>query len=510
MSIDIYEKIEKDSIDLDIFESSIGKKALIISQNSSEIYLVDKLLNQIENFKLYESASLNGALKILNYVEIDIIIIDDKLSNIDGYEIAKRLDRDQIFKNISKLLLLTHDYKSTIYENEAFDNLDFIKKPIDSVIFKSRIRSILKGRKDKSSCSSPFENMIDTKIGEAKEFLKIYKSFLDIDQNILFIYDKRFNKVVEYNRNFTKFFGEYRVFNRVISSPKILKKFVPNMSDPNYLNSHSIDTWIDLVTGVKDFNFIVTIKRGEKEYSFTILADKMKLFGREIYIVKLSNHNLYISNQRALNSIKKREIDRAIFQLQDTLSQIDESVEKKRLKSSIIDLLKELGVESTYFKKGYRDGIELINIYEVVANILKSRSDSIKSIINSKEVTDSFNESGEVIAIHSSKKAIVELFSIILDNYHDGKDLRVDVELYRVRDSVKLVIVTTDIGKRDSSNGIIDKILNINSDHLKNGISNNVISKQLQDRLTLLRADIKTSFREGKNIFTIVLPIYSS
>ncbi len=505
MSVEAYEEVQLGENIISYHEEEHKKhKILLISQNSTDIFLVTKLLNDLGNFKVYEAGNLKAAQKVVSYLTLDLIVVDDTLPTLSGYDIIERLNKIQILKSVPKVMLLTEDYIEGNYKNARMENLDFVKKPIDHMIFKTRVNSILKNREDKFMSGSIFENMIDTKINEAKEFLKIYRSFLDIDQNILFVYDKSKNQVVESNKNFVKFFGENSLFNRVLSKTKLLNRFVPKMSDPNYLNSHHPSTWIDLIAHNSDFNFLITLKNRSKEYSFNILTNKIKLFTKEMYIIKLSTHDINLLNTNVQDKSKKHRVESYVKALQTQIQRLDDVQEKESITQNLNYLLREFNIKEPVPQKVDKKEEDEIDINLVVLNILKDRLDYIHATLNGERVTSEFKQSDEDITAKVSALALGDVIRGILDNYHELKDLSVDVNIYKLENNLKIEIITSN--SEDSDDILVDKILKkvLNRDS-KDGVITQIVPKHVKNALTILNADIKTYSDNGQNIFLITL-----
>jgi DNA-binding response OmpR family regulator len=508
MSIDAYEKINFDN-QVAISSEHVNKnyKILLINQNSLDILLVNKLLKDLGNFKVYEAGNIKAALKIVSYMSLDLIIVDDKLPTVSGTEIITKLNRSQLLKDVPKVMLLTENYKENHYAYRHYENLDFIKKPIDSLIFKTRIHSILKSQQDNFMSGSLFENMIDRKIDEAKEFLKIYKSFLDIDQNLLFVYDKKGNQVVESNKNFIKFFGENRLFNRVVSNPRLLKRFVPSISDPNYLNSHHVATWLDLITSAQDFNFLITIKNRSKTFSFNVLVNKMKLFNKDMYIVKLSNHILDISSSKKIK-FQNQKVNSYLSLLQGSLNALDEREKKVEIEHNIKVLLDELKISSSHFERHSKHRSDEINVHFVIASILKERSDEIDATLNLMPIDKEFKPDFDTLHAKISPDALRDAIRGILDSYHDTKDLKVDVKFYELNSNLKIEIITTSDNQKYSGNNLVNRFFKKdNEDDFGQEPSAQVAPKHVQNALIVMKADIKTYFNNGQNIFLLTIPL---
>ncbi len=505
MSLEIEDELKfNENIVGNVDANNTKYKILLICQDSTDILLVNKLLGDLGEFKVYEAGNLKTALKVTSYLSLDLIIVDDRLPTLSGYDIIKRLDKSITLKNVPKVMLLTKDYKVNSYKEASFKNLDFIKKPIDSMIFKTRINSILRNKENKYLSGSIFENMIDAKISEAKEFLKIYKSFLDIDQNLLFVYDKNRNLVVESNRHFANFFGENSLFNRVIKNPRLIQKFLTKMSDPSYLNSHDSETWIELIESASDFNFLITVKNRAKTYTFNIIINKIKLFAKEMYIVKLSNHNRVVLDKKEVTIKYSEAVFNNLRELKSQIDILDESKQKDKMSGYLINLLSELNISVPLLKKSEHKEDIIVNIYFIIAKILKDRLSSMNATLNSEKITKDFEENYQEIYIKISPDALNDAIRGILDNYHEVENLKVDIQLYQLKNNLKIEIITTNRNQSEHSS-IINKFFK--NDQAQNHTNEQMVPKHVQNALSHMDADIKTYFNNGQNIFLITLPL---
>ncbi|MCH9813196.1 MAG: response regulator [Epsilonproteobacteria bacterium] len=506
MSIDAYEKIKfDDNLSIHREHESKKYKILLISQNSLDIFLVNKLLHELGDFKVYEAGNLKAALKVVSYLSLDLIIVDDTLPTISGYEVINRLNRNHILKDVPKVMLLTEDYKERQYESLSDDNLDFVKKPIDNMIFKTRIHSILKNQHSKFLSGSVFENMIDTKISEAKEFLKIYQSFLDIDENLLFVYDKQKNQIVESNKNFIKFFGQHSLFNRVINNRRLLKRFIPVIKDPNYLNNHHSSTWIDLVTGAQDFNFLITINNRAKKYSFNVTVEKINLFNKEIYIIKLSNHYIHIPASRfSKHQLEKINVD--LHTLQNAIDKLETTPHKQEIASGIQRLLETFEVPLESLEMNIQEQQDSINIYFLIAQLLKKRASSLKITLNDQAIDHNFNSDASLFYTKVSADALNDTVKGILESYLDDGQIRLDVKLYRLESNIKIEMIATAFNSAKEDSKLVTKLFNKKENEEKQDMMQQMIPKKVQNALVSMNADIKTYFDNGQNIFLISIP----
>ena len=476
---------------------------LVISENDSEVFLLNNLLKNLGNFTVYEQKDIKSSLKIINNTRVDLIIVDDKISSVRDIDIVDRLNKNQVAKSIPKVMLLTQNYKNSNFNQNNYDNLNFIKKPIDTLIFKTRIHSILKNQQESFNSGSLFENMIDKKINEAKEFLKIYKSFLEIDQNILFVYDKKRNQVVETNRHFTNFFGNSIIVNRIISNPKMLKRFVSYVNEPNYLNNHHFSTWIDLIASTKEFNCLITIKSRSKDFTFSVSVNEIRLFDKDMYIIKLSNHILEIQNNRVLNT-NHVNIEPTIKQLQLSLNSLNDTKQRVKIEHNIKVLLDELSVQTSYFKRESNHRNDEINLHFVIASILKSRVLGRKTTLNDINVDNNLKLDEDIFYVKVSPNAIKDALISILDNYiYDDK---LAIRYYKLDEKLKIEIVSTKAIDTNSNNKFMEKIFNHNE--TKQEDENELaISKSLQNALNTMNAKLKTYQNNNEKILLITIPL---
>ena len=327
--------IVKEKIDTSNIKIEKLKNILVVCKSETDRILIKSIFKKSKNYKFFEANDLKTALKNALNNQIDLILIDDILQDNDGYEVVDRLNHYEGLKKVPKMIFMTKDYKSKNIDNKNYIECNFVKKPYDNNLLKSRIEKILNTQSLSQIPNSPFEHIIDKKLSDLKELSKVYKKFLDIDENILFLYDKDKNCAIDANKVFYNFFGSLNNFNRVLSSDKLIRKFIPKEQEEIYLNFYSYKDWHELLTLDTDFSFTVRILKEQKVYSFNIFLKNVNLFDKDIYLVKLSNIYSYISKNNRLNIPK---IDSKIKNLKDDLFFIKKSLNKKN-KSELDKLL---------------------------------------------------------------------------------------------------------------------------------------------------------------------------
>ena len=135
-------------------------KVLIISESSSDIFMINNFLSKNSGFRVDEAVNLSSAFKIINHLSLDLIIVDDMLSQIDGYSVVDKLNSDPISRHIPKILLLSENYNIDKKNSIQNDNVTFIQKPLNAIDFKYKVRSTIELFYQSNGY---FQNMADIK-----------------------------------------------------------------------------------------------------------------------------------------------------------------------------------------------------------------------------------------------------------------------------------------------------------------------------------------------------------
>ncbi len=329
-----------------LYHSGRGRQSrqtavLLIGQNRSDLYLIQRLLGEIGDFRIYEASTFKEALKVTKYLSLDLIIVDDLFEPVDGYDIISKLDETSYLSKVPKILLLTEDFKTEKRASFYRSELDYIKKPIDRTIFRRRIENALRKSTRSGVNGSLFSALIELRFEEAKSLIGIYKSLLEIDENILCVYDAQSNAIVEFNHLFTQFFGSFRFVNRVLSSPRLLRRFAPYMAESNYINHFDSGQWLDMLLSSEKFQFMLRLNIAQSSYTFNIFVKPIAVADKRLYLVKLVNHTAHITLQseqyrnmeRLKNYLLSHELYRNDHKLQALLRNGEDTPDTETIKT---------------------------------------------------------------------------------------------------------------------------------------------------------------------------------
>lgn len=133
-------------------------RILLVDDEHFNIELLEDLLIPL-NFEVISASNGSDALKILNRIEIDLVLLDVMMPGIDGFELCTNLKNNEITRMIPIVIVSAlDDIESRIKGIEAGAD-DFIVKPFNSLDHLARIKSLLKVKKLNKNLTS-IENVL--------------------------------------------------------------------------------------------------------------------------------------------------------------------------------------------------------------------------------------------------------------------------------------------------------------------------------------------------------------
>lgn len=497
-------------------------KVLVISENSSDIYMVKKLLVKSEGYIVHEAATLSAALKVINYLSLDLIIVDDRLTVEDGYEVVEKLNHIDVAKEIPKLILLTTDYKTEKKESFHCENVDLVKKPLDSVLFKLRVKLLIQNAQKESDNMGYFRQLSMQKFQEAQNYIHIYQEIFNNSDEMMAIYDIEAGSIVESNAIFEKFFLPLRSFNRIMNNPKLARKFVPFVDEVNYLNYYDPREWMRTVIEGREFSYLIKLHRDFKEYSFNIYVKKIENIGEGVYLIRLSNIYDYLPQKKRENTDTKMQLKESnldvfkedFIHLREALWQHhihDEKVEK--LLYSLGTKLSIICEDATIVQE--KNLQEKIDIYFMMAQLLKEKFLNRNIYLNGLKVDLALQESAHSLYLNLDGDALYDLVFGLLNNYYGNyfdlsqQHKRLDIDLYEQNTQLVIDLCLDGIDEDEKSSSFMDKIFHKNEAQTDAAVTD-ALPKNIKQSLLVLNAHIKKVQKEGKSIFTITIPLADS
>lgn len=110
--------------------------------------MVRMILRSIGFAKIQQAESGEGALKILNEQNIDLIVCDWNMPNGSGIELLRQIRADAKLEHIPFLMLTAEAYRENIVAAVKAGVTDYVAKPFTADTLAEKIAGILKtGRK---------------------------------------------------------------------------------------------------------------------------------------------------------------------------------------------------------------------------------------------------------------------------------------------------------------------------------------------------------------------------
>jgi len=119
------------------------KTILIVDDEEDFCYFVKKNLEAISNYEIITATKGKKGLQIARKEKPDLILLDIMMPGIDGLEVLKRLKKNENTQNIPVIMLTAKDEdESKIKALGSFCD-DYIVKPVENIVLKSKIHKVL-------------------------------------------------------------------------------------------------------------------------------------------------------------------------------------------------------------------------------------------------------------------------------------------------------------------------------------------------------------------------------
>src|SRR5579872_2658414 len=117
---------------------------LIVDDNPMNLKLEKRLL-ETEQYQVLTAKSAEETLEILEYFRPRLILMDFQLPGMDGVDLTKKLRENPKNKEISILMLTSHDQRGDEAKAIAAGCNGYIAKPIDTQLLPKVIASYVRG-----------------------------------------------------------------------------------------------------------------------------------------------------------------------------------------------------------------------------------------------------------------------------------------------------------------------------------------------------------------------------
>jgi signal transduction histidine kinase len=116
---------------------------LIVDDEPTNIKLIKALLAK-EGYHLITAASGEEVLEMVSHTIPDLILLDVMMPGIDGFEVCRRLKKNDTFKDVPVIMVTALREKEHKVEAMEVGADDFICKPLDRIELLVRVKSLLR------------------------------------------------------------------------------------------------------------------------------------------------------------------------------------------------------------------------------------------------------------------------------------------------------------------------------------------------------------------------------
>lgn len=105
---------------------------------------LDIVTEILHNYTIYPAIDAPNALKILDKIEIDLILLDIIMPDTNGFMLCKQIKEDIQISDIPILFITASSKDETILNAFEYGGIDFIKKPLNVIDLQQRVKLHLK------------------------------------------------------------------------------------------------------------------------------------------------------------------------------------------------------------------------------------------------------------------------------------------------------------------------------------------------------------------------------
>ncbi|MBR8826705.1 MAG: hybrid sensor histidine kinase/response regulator [Gomphosphaeria aponina SAG 52.96 = DSM 107014] len=116
---------------------------LIVDDEPSNFDVIEALLFK-EGYQLYYASNGVKALKILEKLQLDLIILDVMMPEIDGLEVCRQVKANSQLQHIPIIMVTALNSKEDLAHCLETGADDFIGKPVNGIELRARVRSMLR------------------------------------------------------------------------------------------------------------------------------------------------------------------------------------------------------------------------------------------------------------------------------------------------------------------------------------------------------------------------------
>ena len=141
-------------------EENNEKRILIVDDTPTNIRVLVPILMEHGKFQINISNNGRDALKLLEKVKPDLILLDIMMPELDGFETCKIIKADETLKDIPIIFLTAKNETEDLAKGFALGAADFVSKPFNSVELMARVKTHIELKQKRDLLKTTLENLV--------------------------------------------------------------------------------------------------------------------------------------------------------------------------------------------------------------------------------------------------------------------------------------------------------------------------------------------------------------
>lgn len=136
------------------------KRILIVDDTPTNIRVLVPILMEHGKFQINISNNGKDALKLLEKVRPDLILLDIMMPELDGFETCRIIKEDDSLKDIPIIFLTAKNETEDLAKGFALGAADFVSKPFNSVELMARVKTHIELKQNRDLLKTTLEGLV--------------------------------------------------------------------------------------------------------------------------------------------------------------------------------------------------------------------------------------------------------------------------------------------------------------------------------------------------------------
>jgi len=152
--------------------STESSTILVVDDTESNI---DMLMAMLKQYDVVPATSGEDALEIVKQEKIDLILLDIMMEGLDGFEVCRRLKRDETTKHIPVIFITAKSDEDSIEEGYSIGGIDYVTKPFKPKELLARVKTHLELKHYREFLESKVEEETQKRLKQEKALIQSAK-----------------------------------------------------------------------------------------------------------------------------------------------------------------------------------------------------------------------------------------------------------------------------------------------------------------------------------------------